>query len=210
VFIAYTNVIKNTQKRAFFICLGIHLKYKLFGGLIMSWILLLSDMIIPITFAGILLFAISRKMPIYDDFVVGAKDGFKTVYTIAPTIVGLLVAVGMLRASGALDLLSTLISPLTDRIGYPTETVPLTLMRLVSSSASVGLLVDLYETYGADSFIGRFTSIMMSSTETVFYTMSIYFMSIKITKTRFTLAGALLANLAGILLSLWITRVLYP
>jgi len=175
----------------------------------MSWILFLSDMIIPITFAGILLFAISRKMPIYDHFIAGAKDGMKTVYTIAPTIIGLIVAVGMLRASGALDLLSTLITPLTNRIGYPTETVPLTLMRLVSSSASVGLLVDLYETYGPDSFTGRFTSIMMSSTETVFYTMSIYFMSIKITKTRFTLAGALLANFAGILMSLWITRVLY-
>ncbi|MCL2287118.1 MAG: spore maturation protein [Firmicutes bacterium] len=176
----------------------------------MSWILFLSDMIIPITFAGILLFAFSRKMPVYDHFVSGAKDGFHTVFTIAPTIVGLMVAVGMLRASGALDLLGSLISPLTDRLGYPTETVPLTLMRLVSSSASTGLLIDLYENYGPDSFIGRFTSIMMSSTETVFYTMSIYFMSIKITKTRFTLAGALLANFVGILLSLWITRYLYP
>jgi len=176
----------------------------------MSWILFLSDMIIPITFAGILLFAFSRKMPVYDHFVSGAKDGFHTVFQIAPTIVGLIVAVGMLRASGALDLLSGLISPLTDRIGYPTETVPLTLMRLVSSSASTGLLIDLYETYGADSFTGRFTSIMMSSTETVFYTMSIYFMHIKITKTRFTLAGALIANFAGVALSLLITRYLYP
>ena len=176
----------------------------------MSWILFLSDMIIPITFAGILLFAFSRKMPVYDHFVSGAKDGFHTVFQIAPTIVGLIVAVGMLRASGALDLLSGLISPLTDRIWYPTETVPLTLMRLVSSSASTGLLIDLYETYGPDSFTDRFTSIMMSSTETVFYTMSIYFMSIKITKTRFTLAGALIANFTGVALSLLITRYLYP
>ena len=176
----------------------------------MSWILFLSDMIIPATFLGILLFAFSRKMPVYDHFVVGAKEGFHTVFAIAPTIVGLMVAVGMLRASGALDLLGNLISPLTERLGYPTETVPLTLMRLVSSSASTGLLIDLYENYGPDSFIGRFTSVMMSSTETVFYTMSIYFMSIKITKTRFTLAGALLANFAGILMSLWITRYLYP
>ena len=118
--------------------------------------------------------------------------------------------VGMLRASGALDILSGLISPLTDQIGYPTETVPLTLMRLVSSSASVGLLTDIYDNYGPDSFIGRFTSIMMSSTETVFYTMSIYFMAIKVTKTRFTLAGALIANFSGVMLSLWITRYLYP
>ena len=175
----------------------------------MRFILFLSDMIVPMTFAGILLFAFSRKMPVYDHFIIGAKDGFKTVAGIAPTIVGLLVAVGMLRASGALDLLSGFISPLTSRMGYPTETVPLTLTRLVSSSASTGLLIDLFETHGPDSFIGRFTSVMMSSTETVFYTMSIYFMSVKITKTRFTLAGALLANLAGILMSLWITRILY-
>ena len=175
----------------------------------MSWILFLSDMIIPATFLGILLFAFSRKMPVYDHFVVGAKDGFHTVFAIAPTIVGLMVAVGMLRASGALDLLSGIISPITGRLGYPTETVPLTLMRLVSSSASTGLLIDLYENYGPDSFIGRFTSVMMSSTETVFYTMSIYFMSIKITKTRFTLSGALLANFAGIIMSLWLTKYLY-
>lgn len=176
----------------------------------MSWILFISDMIIPVTFAGILLFAFSRKMPVYDHFIGGAKDGFHTVFHIAPTIVGLMVAVGMLRASGALDLLSSLITPLTSRIGYPSETVPLTLMRLVSSSASTGLLIDIYETYGPDSFIGRFTSIMMSSTETVFYTMSIYFMSVKITKTRFTLAGALLANFAGVILSLILTMRLYP
>ena len=173
-------------------------------------ILFLSDLIIPITFAGILLYAFSKHVPVYDTFIEGAKDGFKTVLGIAPTIVGLMVAVGMLRASGAFDLLSNLISPLTDYLGYPAETVPLTLMRLVSSSASTGLLLDLFERYGPDSFLGRFVSIMMSSTETVFYTMSIYFMSIKITKTRFTLAGALLANFTGVMLSLWITRYLYP
>ena len=175
----------------------------------MNIMMLISDMIIPLTFVGILLFAFSKKVPVYDNFIVGAKEGFFTVLNIAPTIVGLMVAVGMLRASGAFDLLSGLISPLTDYIGYPTETVPLTLMRLVSSSAATGLLVDLYERYGPDSFTGQFTSIMMSSTETVFYTMSIYFMHVKITKTRFTLAGALLANFTGVMLSLVITRHLY-
>jgi len=161
------------------------------------------------TFAGILMYAISKKVALYDNFIVGAKSGFQTVFHIAPTIVGLMVAVGMLRASGALDILSGLISPLTTYINYPTETVPLTLMRLVSSSASVGLLTDIYEQYGPDSFTGQFTSVMMSSTETVFYTMSIYFMSVKVTKTRFTLAGALIANFSGVMLSLWITRYLY-
>ena len=173
-------------------------------------ILFLSDMIVPVTFAGILLYAFGKNVPVYDNFITGAKQGFHTVFTIAPTIVGLMVAVGMLRASGAFDLLGGLISPLTDRVGYPAESVPLTLMRLVSSSASTGLLLDIFESYGPDSFLGRFVSVMMSSTETVFYTMSIYFMSIKITKTRFTLAGALLTNFTGVVLSLWITNYLYP
>ena len=168
-----------------------------------------SNMIVPLTFAGILLFAFSRRQPVYDHFVMGAKDGFKTVLHIAPTIIGLLVAVGMLRASGALDLLSLAISPLTQRLGYPTEAVPLTLMRLVSSSAATGLLLDLFETHGPDSFLGRFISIMMSCTETVVYTMSIYFMYVKVTKTRHTLTGALLANLVGIITALWLTRYLY-
>jgi len=175
----------------------------------MSWMLFASDMIIPITFLVIIVFAISKKVPVYDTFIVGAKEGFHTVFHIAPTIVGLMVAVGMLRASGAFDLLSRLIAPLTERIGFPTDSVPLTLMRLVSSSASMGLLVDIFERYGPDSFMGQFVSIMMSSTETVFYTMSIYFLSVKITKTRFTLAGALLANFAGVALSLIVTRYLY-
>jgi len=120
-----------------------------------------------------------------------------------------MVAVGMVRASGLLDLLNHAISPLTEQINYPTAAVPLTIMRLISSAASTGLLLDLFESYGPDSFLGRFVSIMMSSTETVVYTMSIYFMSVKITKTRFTLAGALLCNFVGIALSLLITMRLY-
>jgi len=155
------------------------------------------------------MYAFSKKVPLYDNFILGAKDGFHTVFKIAPTIVGLMVAVGMLRASGAFDILSALITPAMDFVGYPAETVPLTLMRLVSSSASTGLLLDLFERHGPDSFLGQFVSIMMSSTETVFYTMSIYFMSIKITKTRFTLAGALLCNFCGVALSLWITHYIY-
>jgi len=169
----------------------------------------LSNLIVPLTFAGILLFAFSKRQPVYDHFVVGAKDGFTTVIQIAPTIIGLMVAVGMLRASGALDLLSQVIAPITEPMGYPSEAVPLTLMRLVSSSASTGLLLDLFERYGPDSYLGRLVSIMMSCTETVFYTMSIYFMYVKVTKTRHTLTGALLANLVGVIASLWLTNYLY-
>ena len=175
----------------------------------MRLLIFVSDLMIPLTFASILMYAINKNIPVYDTFIEGAKDGFKTVLNILPTIIGLMVAVGMIRASGLLDILNSLISPFTDRLGYPTEAVPLTIMRLISSAASTGLLLDLFERYGPDSFTGRFVSIMMSSTETIIYTMSIYFMSVKVTKTRFTLAGALLCNLVGIVASLLITIKLY-
>ncbi len=175
----------------------------------MKFMLILSDLMIPLVLIYILFYGYSKKTNVYDAFIDGAEEGFKTVFKIAPTLVGLMVSVGVLRASGALDLLGKLISPFTEKIGYPTEVVPLTFMRLVSSSASTGILLDLFKTYGVDSFIGKFTSVMMSSTETVFYTMSVYFMAVGITKTRYTLLGALIANFAGVIASLWICNILW-
>jgi len=175
----------------------------------MSIILYLSDLIIPLTIALIIVAGLMKKVPIYDSFTEGVKDGVTTVFNLFPALLGLLVAVGALRASGALSILSSLISPLTSYIGFPSEAVPLTFMRLVSSAASRGLLLDLFAEYGPDSYIGRLVSVMMSSTETVFYTMSIYFMSVKITKTRSTLPGALIANLAGITASVLVVNWLW-
>lgn len=164
---------------------------------------------IPLTITAIVAYGLLNKSNVYESFLDGAKDGLKIVVNILPTLIGLMVAIGMLRASGTLDLLAGFLSPVTRRLGYPTEVMPLTLMRLVSSSAATGLLIDLFKNFGPDSFIGRFVSVMMSSTETVFYTMSVYFLSVKITKTRYTLAGALIANLAGIIASLFITHWLF-
>lgn len=175
----------------------------------MKVMIILSDLMIPLVLIYILFYAYSKKTSVYDSFIDGAEEGFKTVFKIAPTLVGLMVSVGILRASGALDLLSNIISPITEKLGYPTEVVPLTFMRLVSSSASTGILLDLFKTYGPDSFIGKFVSVMMSSTETVFYTMSVYFMAVNITKTKYTLVCALIANFAGVLASLWICNLLW-
>ncbi|MBE6011048.1 spore maturation protein [Anaeropeptidivorans aminofermentans] len=175
----------------------------------MKILIYMSDLIMPIMFVAIILYGISNKVALYDVFIEGALDGAKTVIKIFPTLIGLMVAVGILRDSGALDLLCGIMAPLTEKIGFPTEAMPLTLMRLVSSAASRGLLLDIFKTYGPDSFTGRFVSIMMSSTETILYTMSIYFMSIKITKTRYTLAGALIANFSAVFMALIITRLLY-
>lgn len=175
----------------------------------MKFMLMLSDLMIPLVLIYILFYGYSKRTNVYDAFIDGAEEGFKTVFKIAPTLVGLMVSVGVLRASGALDLLSKIIAPVTEKIGYPTEVVPLTFMRLVSSSASTGILLDLFKTHGVDSFIGKFVSVMMSSTETVFYTMSVYFMAVNITKTRYTLVGALIANFAGVIASLWICNILW-
>lgn len=175
----------------------------------MKFMLLLSDLMIPLVLVYILFYGYSKKTNVYDSFIYGAEEGFKTVFKIAPTLVGLMMSVSVLRASGALDLLVDFISPLTEKIGYPSETVPLTFMRLISSSASTGILLDIFKTYGVDSFIGKFVSVMMSSTETVFYTMSVYFMAVNITKTKYTLAGALISNFAGVLASLFICNLLW-
>jgi len=176
----------------------------------MRLILYLSDLIIPLTVALIIVAGFMKKVPIYDTFTEGVKGGIQTVYNIFPALLGLMVAVGALRSSGALTILSNLLAPISSALGFPSEALPLTFMRLVSSAAARGLLLDLFASYGPDSYIGRLVSVMMSSTETVFYTMSIYFMSVKIQKTGLTLAGALIANLAGVVASLWIVNLLWP
>ena len=135
---------------------------------------------------------------VYEDFIKGAKDGFRTVIQIMPTLVGLMVAVGVLRASGFLNAVGKLFGGLTDKIGFPSDLVPLVFVKMFSSSAATGLVLDIFKTYGPDSYIGMITSIMMSCTETIFYTMSVYFLAAKVTKTRHTLPGALLATIAGI------------
>lgn len=175
----------------------------------MRFMLYLSMIMVPMIFTVIITYGLLKRIPVFDTFVEGAQDGMKTVVRILPTILGLMVAVSMLRASGALDILTNLISPITDLVGFPKEALPLTFMRLVSSSASTGLLLDIFKNHGPDSFLGRFVSVMMSCTETVFYTLSVYFLSVKITKTRYTLGVALFANLCGVIASIYITAAVF-
>jgi spore maturation protein B len=175
----------------------------------MQVILFFSNIMIPLLFVIIIVYGMLKKVRVYDAFIEGAKDGFGTVLSILPTLIGLMLSISVLRVSGALDALTQLLMPVTESVGFPESALPLTLMRLVSSSASVGLLLDIFATYGPDSFIGRFVSVMMSSTETIFYTLSLYFMAVKITKTRYTLAGALIANFAGVAASLIVTEMVF-
>ena len=154
----------------------------------MRFLVFLSETAIPMLIFVIVGTGILNHQKVYEEFVQGAADGFKTVAGILPTLIGLMVAVGVLRASGLLDAAVQLGAVLTDHIGFPSELVPI---------AATGLLLDIYKEYGTDSSLGKMASVMLSSTETIFYTMSVYFLSVKVKKTRYTLAGALTATIAG-------------
>ena len=167
----------------------------------MRLFLYLADFIVPFVIFGIVCYGCLMKVDVYDTFVKGAKDGFYTVIKIMPTLVGLMVAVGILRASGLLDYLADIIGGVSKYIGFPGELVPLTVVKMFSSSAATGLLLDVYKQYGTDTFLGLVASISMACTETIFYTMSVYFMTAKVSKTRYTLTGALIATFAGLAVS---------
>lgn len=167
----------------------------------MNFLLYVSDYMIPIVIFYIIGFGLLMKTDVFSSFLTGVKDGFQVVLDIAPTLIALMVSVGILRASGGLDYLASILSPLTNWLHFPSQLVPLALMKTVSSSAATGLLLDLFKEFGPDSYIGRIASIMMSSTETVFYTMSVYFTAAKVQKTRYTLAGAFVATVVGIIAS---------
>ena len=158
----------------------------------------LSDIVIPILIFFIVGYGFVSKVKVYEAFLKGAKDGLKIVVDIVPTLIGLLVAVGMLRASGFLDFAADCLAGPAKLLHFPVELIPLSIIRLFSSSAATSLALDIYKSYGTDSGIGLTASIMMGCTETVFYTMSVYFLTAKVTKTRWTLAGALFSTFAGI------------
>lgn len=166
----------------------------------------LSDIMIPLLIFCVVGYGLLNKHNIYEEFIEGAKDGFQTVIGIMPTLIGLMVAVGILRASGFLDAVANVGGFLMEKTGIPSELLPITIIKMFSSSAATGLLLDIYKEYGADSLLGRMASIMMGSTETIFYTMSVYFMTVKVKKTRHTLPGALLATLAGTIASVILAR----
>ena len=174
----------------------------------MKFLVFLSNAIIPLLIFYIIALGLSKKQNIYDDFIKGASDGFKTILGIMPTLIGLMVAVGVLRASGFLTFLSDLLGGLMSFVHYPAELVPVTIVKMFSSSAATGLLIDIYKEYGPDSSLGTIASLLMSCTETIFYTMSVYFMAAHVRKSRYTLAGALFATLAGTVASVVIAGFL--
>ena len=163
----------------------------------------LSEFMIPFLIFYIVLMGICAKKNVYEDFMKGAKDGLELVLKIMPTMIAMLVAVNVLRASGFLEFLGSLLTPLAEKINFPAPLLPLSIIKIFSSSGATGLLLDLFKEYGVDSQIGKIGSLILSSTETIFYTMSLYFVTAGIKKTRYTLAGCLVATISGIIASVF-------
>lgn len=161
----------------------------------------ISSLLIPLTVLLIVGFGAFKGVDVFTEFLQGAKKGFKIVLNITPSLIALILAINMLRASGGLEVLCDLLSPISNILGIPKELTPLTILSPISGSGSVGLFESILKEHGPDSFIGRCASIMMGSTETTFYTMTIYYSSIGIKKTRHTLPSALCADITSFILS---------
>lgn len=172
----------------------------------MKTISYISNLMIPFLLFYVVGYGLLSKRDIYNDFLDGARDGLNTVMGIVPTLVGLMTGVGVLRASGFLDFLGEMLGKVTGLFGFPAELVPLTVVKMFSSSAATGLLLDIFKEFGTDSALGLMAGIMLSCTESIFYCMSVYFGSVNIQKTRYTLPGALLATASGVIAAVWIVN----
>jgi spore maturation protein B len=169
----------------------------------------LSILAIPLLVIIILLFGLMKRVKLYETFVEGAKEGFQVGVRIIPYLVAMLVAIGIFRASGAMDILSLLVSPLTQWIGMPSETLPMALIRPLSGSGALGVMSETIKAHGPDSLIGRMVSVMMGSGETTFYVLAIYFGSVGITRTRQAVPAGIIADVVGILMSIWTVRLVF-
>jgi len=164
---------------------------------------------VPVIILGILLSGLLRNVRIFAAFTEGASEGISTIIKIMPQLVGILTAVGVFRASGALDFAIRLLTPAATLLGIPAEVMPLVLLRPVSGSASLALVSDIIRQYGPDSYAGRVVSTMMGSTETIFYTLAVYYGAVGIKNIRYTLAAALIADGASVIASAWICALVF-
>jgi len=169
----------------------------------------IGSFVVPAMILGIMIFAIWRKVDVYSAFTSGVKDGARSIFDIFPALFALFIAIGALRASGLLELIVDLISPLAKFFHFPSELVPFALLRPVSGSGSLAFASDIFSTYGPDSFAGRAVSVMMGSTETTFYTTAVYFAATGTKDIRHTLKCALIADCVSMAVSVAVCRFFY-
>ena len=168
----------------------------------------ISNTTIPIIIVLIILYGIRDKVRVFDTFLDGAKEGIEIVFKMFPTLLGIFLAVGVLRASGLIDAIVNLITPITNLLEIPSNILPIAILRPISGSASMAVAVDIMQKYGVDTLTGFITSTIMGSTETTFYTIAIYTSAVGIKKTRGILFAALAADIAGMIASTIICRIL--
>ncbi|MCL2018977.1 MAG: spore maturation protein [Oscillospiraceae bacterium] len=167
-----------------------------------------SDFAVPAVFVFVLVYGLYKKVDIFSEFTNGVKEGLHTVYDVFPALFALVLSVGMFRASGGLALISALMSPVTDFLGFPGEVTPLVIMRPFSGSGSVAIFESILGQTGADSFAGRVASVILGSSETTFYVIAVYFAATKVKKTRHALPSALAGDitlwiLSGLVVGFW-------
>lgn len=169
----------------------------------------LSSLVIPVLLSAVAVCGLGRQVDVYAALTHGAEEGLSVLLRIIPALVGLLTAVSMFRASGAMDALSALLAPALEALGIPAQTAPLMLIRPVSGSGALAVGTDLMTTYGPDSYIGRVAAVMLGSTETTFYTIAVYFGSAGIHRTRHAMPAALIADLTGFVASAFAVRLFF-
>lgn len=174
----------------------------------MKLINFISNLAMPAIILLIVMYGIKEKNKVFDTFLEGAKDGIETTVSIFPTLVGLFVAIGVLRSSGILDMIINIINPILTIINFPSELMPLALLRPISGSSSIAVATDIMKNCGVDSLLGTMASTIMGSTETTLYTIAIYTSCIKVKNTRFVLIAALTADIVGMLTSVAVCRFL--
>ncbi|QAY68399.1 spore maturation protein [Paenibacillus protaetiae] len=174
-----------------------------------DWFMQVSAWIIPAIIVFVPLYAAFRKVPVYETFIEGAKDGFGTAINIIPPLVGMMVAISMFRASGAMDLMLGAVKPVFDAIGVPTEILPLGILRPLTGAGSLAFTADLIQNYGPDSMIGRIASTIQGSTDTTLYVLTVYFGAVGIKRTRYALKVGLFSDLVGFVAAIVICMILF-
>jgi len=170
---------------------------------------LLSVFVIPVIIIGFPLYGLWRRVPVYEEFVTGAKDGFQVAVNIIPYLVAILFAVAMFRASGAMDFFVEGLRPFLSPLGIPPEVLPMAITRPLTGSGSAGIMLDLINRYGADSLIVKTAATMFGSTETTFYVVAVYFGAVNVKKTRHAVPAGLTADFAAMLLAVYVVRWMF-
>jgi spore maturation protein B len=178
-------------------------------SLLVDIIGILSILAIPALILFVVVYGALKKVKIYEAFVEGAKEGFNVGVRIIPYLVAMLVAIGIFRAGGAMEILASMLSRLTGLIGMPPEALPMALIRPLSGSGALGVMSEIVKTHGPDSLIGRMVAVMMGSSETTFYVLAVYFGSVGISRTRQAVPAGIIVDIVAVLMSVWVVNLVF-